>query len=76
MIEVGIDTEEWGIGPVALDCVLARAHGWSEADLNAAAQALRRIALRYGGRARRRFPSRYAVDNGVVIFTGKLPDAP
>lgn len=72
--EVDADTQTWGMGPLELKCDLARCHGWSEEDLEAAAQLLREIGRKYGGRARRRYAERYREEYGVVVFIGPLPE--
>ncbi len=62
----------WGVGAVTLDCEMARLHGWTERDINAAAKQLARISRFYGNRARRRHPEWYEEERpGVTVFVGK-----
>jgi len=51
---------------------MARLHGWTERDINAAAKQLARISRFYGNRARRRHPEWYEEERpGVTVFVGK-----
>jgi len=67
---VGADTQAFSVGAVTLDVDMARAHGWSEPDVNKAAARLEEISRFYGRRARARYPERYAMDGAYDVFTG------
>lgn len=68
---INADTLECCVGPIMLDVRMAREHGWTEAELTEAANALQEISLRYARRAQRRHPDWYERDGKNVVFVGR-----
>lgn len=70
---VSENTTDWGVGPVGLNVDMARRHGWTEKQINRAAEELRRISRKEGGIAQRRHPDWYTREaDGTVVFVKDL----
>lgn len=64
------ETREVHFGPVGLDCSLARAHGYSEKQLERMHDAIKRLVTKESAIARRRYPERNHDEDGTWIFLG------
>lgn len=54
--EIHEDTRSAGVGPLSIDCVMARRHGWSERQIARAYRLLGAISGREGSLSHRRGP--------------------
>lgn len=68
----GIDeeTREASCGPLSLNVSLARAHGYSQKQIDRMFETVSRLAKKESGISTRRFPDRNAKQLGTVIFLG------
>ena len=62
-----------GMGPLTFDNELARAHGWTDAEIYRFWNRVVPFMRRASDRVKRRHPELYKLVHGTVMFTGKLP---
>lgn len=68
------ETTDIGTGPVKLRVTVARAHGWTDAQIESAWDQISKIVKRGWSIAQRRHPERYRryVKNGDILFVGAI----
>lgn len=67
------DVVQVGTGPLMLDVTLARALGWTEAEIREVSAHLEFLARDHAEHCAERYPDRFARVDGVVVFLGELP---
>jgi hypothetical protein len=67
-------TSSVGTGPLAFNVKVARAHGWTDAEIERTYEEMSKLLKRGWNRARRRHPELYRRnrDNGDVLFVGPI----